>query len=135
LWLSVVLVALAVLPLRWLGPAWFGSRQELQFRNVRDLATWAEARGLHCRSDTEDGRVTNGVAVSRRPLTLKQVARLYKASPERGPQWEGVIWASNYGSVLKAMLTPPWEGECRVWGGVLVTGDPALLDALERGEW
>jgi hypothetical protein len=132
LWFSIGLVALSVLPLLWLGQAWFGPRQGLRFRNVRELAAWAEGHGLHCRSDAQDARVTNGLALSRRPLSWEQVGALRKAGQGQRPEWKGVIWAMNFSPALKALSEPPWDGECRVWGDVLVTGDPVLLDAVEQ---
>ena len=135
LWYLVVLVGLAGLPLLLLARAWLGPRQGLQFGNVQELKAWADSRGLHCRSDWEDGRVTGGLALSTRPLTYEQVGRLCRAAPGQRADWEGVIWAMNHSSALESMPAAPWDGECRVWGRVLVTGDPALLDRIERGEW
>jgi hypothetical protein len=130
----LVLVALAVLPLLWLAQAWLGPPQGPRFRDVRELQAWAEGRGLHCRSDWQDGRVTAELALSTRPLTWEQVGRLCRAAPGQGPDWEGVIWAVNRSAALEDLPVPPWDGECRVWGGVLVTGDRRLLDRIERGE-
>jgi hypothetical protein len=127
----LVLVALAVPPLLLGAKAWLGPRPGPRFRDVRELAAWAEGRGLHCRSDWQDGRVTGGLAVSTRPLTWDQVGRLCRAAPGQGADWEGVVWALNRGSGLNALPGPPWDGECRVWGGILVTGDRHLLDRLE----
>ena len=84
LWFLVVLVGLAVLPLLWLARAWLGPRQGPHFGNVQELKAWAEGRGLHCRSDWQDGRVTSGLAISTRPLTWEQVGRLCLAAPGRG---------------------------------------------------
>jgi hypothetical protein len=135
LWFSVLFIGLAVLPLLWLGQTWFGPRQGPRFRDVRELAAWAADHGLHCCSDWRDGRVTTGLALSRHPLTWEQVGLLSRAIPGRGPEWEGIIWATNYSTALKGLTGPPWQGECRLWGDVLVTGDPVLLDRIERGEW
>jgi hypothetical protein len=135
LWFPLGLVALAVPPLLLLSRAWLGPRQGLRFSDIRELKAWAEGRGLHCRSDWQDGRVTGGLALSTRPLTWEQVGRLCRAAPGQGPDWEGVIWAIDRSSALGALAGPPWNGECRVWGGVLVSGDSALLDRIERGQW
>jgi hypothetical protein len=130
-WWQVALAGLAVVPLWLLGQAWLGPREGLRFRNVRELKAWAEGRGLHCRSDWEDGRVTSGLAVSTRPLTWEQVGRLCLATPGQGAGWEGVIWAVNWPCGPDPTRQPPWDGESRVWGKVLVTGDRGLLDRLE----
>jgi hypothetical protein len=131
-WWAVTLAGLSVLQL--LALAWFGPRRGLQFRDVQELKTWADVRGLHCRSDWKDGRVTDGLAVSVRPLTWEQVMRLFpKGAPGKGPNWEGVIWAINCSADLEALAEPPY-GECRVWGGILVSGDRRLLDRLESEE-
>jgi hypothetical protein len=130
-WRPVALATLAGLPLLWLALARLTPRQGLRFGNVRELKAWAEGRGLHCRSDWEDGRVTDGLAVSTRPLTWEQVGRLCRAAPGKGADWEGVLWAVNRASALEVVPTPPGDGECRVWGGILVTGDRHLLDRLE----
>src|SRR5262249_14284532 len=106
----------------------------LRFRDVRELKAWAEGRGLHGRSDWQDGRVTGGLALSPRPLTWEQVGRLCRAAPGRGPAWEGGLWAGARSAAVGAVAGPPWHGACRVWGDVLVSGAPALLDRVERGE-
>jgi hypothetical protein len=131
-WLKwqVALAGLSVL-LALLARAWLGPRQGPRFRNVRELRAWAERRGLHCRSDAQDGSVTGGVAVSTRPLTWEHVGRLCRAAPGKGARWEGVIWAMNRARGVDTLPTPPWDGECRVWGGILVTGDRRLLDRIE----
>jgi hypothetical protein len=100
-----------------LARVWLGPRQGPRFSNVRELQAWAEGRGLHCRSDAEDGSVTGGVAVSTRPLTWEHVGRLCRAAPGKGPRWEGVIWAMNRARGVDTLPAPPWDGECRVWGG------------------
>jgi hypothetical protein len=54
----------AVVPPR-LAPAGLlapGSRR-VAFRDVRALQAWADARGLYCRSDRQDGLVRDGLAV------------------------------------------------------------------------
>jgi hypothetical protein len=130
-WWYVALAGLAGLPLLWFARAWVGPRQGLCFRNVGELKSWAEGRGLCCRSDWEDGRVTGGLAVSTRPLTWEQVGGLCRATTGQGAHWEGVIWAINWPPGSSRLPTPPWDGECRVWGGILVTGDRRLLDRLE----
>jgi hypothetical protein len=86
-WWAVALAGLSVLPLL-LAQARFGPRRGLQFRDVQELKTWAEDRGLHCRSDWKAGRVTYSLAVSVHPLTWEQVVRL-QALPRQGPHWEG----------------------------------------------
>jgi hypothetical protein len=131
-WRPVALAGLTLLPLLWLAQAWLTPRTGPRFRNVRELKTWAEGHGLYCRSDWEDGRVTGGLAVSTRPLTWERAAGLCRAAAGQGAEWEGVIWAMNRGSALTALPAPPWHGECRAWGGILVTGDLRLLDHIER---
>ena len=128
----VVLAGLAVLPLLWLAPAWLGPRQGLRFSNVRELKTWAEGRGLYCQSDRRDGRVTAGLALATQPLTWEQVGGLCRGTAGQGAAWEGIIWAINRPAGLEGTPAPPWNGECRLWGGVLVTGDRRLLDRLEE---
>jgi hypothetical protein len=130
-WRAVALAGLAVWPLLVLAQAWLGPRQGLRFRDVRELQAWAEGRGLHCRSDREDGRVTTGLAVSTRPLTWERAGRLCQGAPGQGPGWEGVIWAINRPANLNALAGAPWDAESRVWGEVLATGDRRLLDRIE----
>jgi hypothetical protein len=131
LWWPVALAGLCVLPLLWLAPAWLGPRPAPRFRNVQELKAWAEGRRLHCASDRRDGKVVAGVAVSTHPLTWEQVGGLCRAAAGQGARWEGVVWAINRSSSLDATPAPPWNGECRVWGDILVTGDRHLLDRLE----
>ena len=118
-----------------LAPAWLAAHTSPRFRNVRELKTWAEARGLHCRSDAKDGRVVRSLAVSTRPLSWGAVNRLgVLRLPGREGGLAGIVWAVNRGTALDRLEAAPWDGECRAWGGVLVTGDPDLLDRIERGE-
>jgi hypothetical protein len=131
LWWYVALAGLSVLPLLLLAQARRSPQPDLQFRNVRELKAWAEGRGLYCRSDWEDGRVTDGLAISTHPLTWEQVGRLCRSMPGKGGDWEGVLWAMTPPSDREVIPVLPWAGECRVWGEILVTGDPALLDHLE----
>jgi hypothetical protein len=131
LWWYVALAGVALLPLLLLTPARRSPRQGLQFRNVKELKAWAEGRGLYCRSDWEDGRVTDGLAISTRPLSWEQVGRLCRSAPGNGAAWEGILWAMAPPADRDGVPVPPWAGECRAWGGILVTGDRALLDRLE----
>jgi hypothetical protein len=95
---------------------------------------WAERRDFYCRSDWEDGRVTATLALSIHPLTWEQVERLCVAGHKQGPQWEGIIWATNRQTNPDVTPVSPWDGEYRDWGGILVTGDRRLLDLIEREE-
>jgi hypothetical protein len=100
------------------------------FRDIHELQDWAHRHGLYSGSDRRDGKVFHGVAVSTRPLSWLMVGGLRKAP---APDWDGVIWAANRGRTLDDQPASPWEGECRVWGQILVTGDPRLLDRIEQG--
>jgi hypothetical protein len=131
LWWYVALAGLTVLPFLLLAQGRLGPRQALRFRNVQELQAWAEARGLYCRSDWEDGRGTDCLALSTHPLTWEQVGCLCPSALGKGADWEGVIWAMNPPSTLDAAPVQPWFSECRVWGRILVTGDRRLLDRLE----
>jgi hypothetical protein len=102
--------------------------QSPRFRDVLHLRAWAEDHGFQCQSDRCDGQVANGVAVSTRRLTWEEVGGLDRCV--RGPAWDGIAWAIN---ISPTVQTLPWYGECRVWGGVIVTGDPRLLDYIQRG--
>jgi hypothetical protein len=108
--------------------AWFGPRRPPAFCDVRELQAWAGRRGLHCRSDSKDGKVTRSLAVSIRPLTWEEAACAVRYRRGNLP---GVLWAINWSPSLKL---PPGGAACRVWGQVLVTGDPHLLDRLERDD-
>jgi len=120
-WFSLVFGLLLVL---LLGP-WFRPQPYPNFNNVQELVAWAKDHGLHYRSDWQDGRVTSGITLSTRQITWEQICLLCRAAPGQRPNWKGVIWAIDRGT----LTTPPWE--CRVWGKILVTGDPALLDRIE----
>jgi hypothetical protein len=68
--------------------------------------------------------------VSTRPLTWQEVAHLCRL-PGRERGWDGLVWAINRDPTGFPVVQTPWEGECRIWGGILVTGDPRLLDWIE----
>jgi hypothetical protein len=134
LWRPVALAGFLVLPLLVLTQTCLGPRQGPCFRNVEELKTWAEERGLYCQSDRRDGKVAAGLALSTRPLTWQQVGGLCRTTGGEGAAWEGIIWAINRTTGGDAAPVPPWNGECRVWGGILVTGDRHLLDRIEDEE-
>jgi hypothetical protein len=131
MWRPLALGGLVVLPVLVLTQTCLGPRQGPCFRNVQELKTWAEERGLYCQSDRRDGKVAAKLALSTRPLTWQQVGGLLK---QPGAHWDGVIWAINRTTGTDAAPVPPWNGECRVWGGILVTGDRHLLDRIEDDE-
>jgi hypothetical protein len=133
-WRYFAMAPLIVLPILLLGYEKLRSRPGPQFHNVQQLKAWAESREFYCRSDWEDGRVTSSLAVSIRPLTWEQVGRLCVGRHRQGPQWEGIIWAIDRQTNLDVAPVPPWDGECRDWGGIQVTGDPRLLDRIEHEE-
>jgi hypothetical protein len=132
-WWSLALAGAAAAALLALAAAWPGQRSALRFRDVRELRAWAERRGLHCRSDWQDGRVTATLALSAHPLSWEDVSRLCPGARGGGAGREETVWAVNCSPGLEELPVPPWNGECRAWGDVLVTGDPELLDRLERG--
>jgi hypothetical protein len=127
----LTLAGLTLLPFLWVALAWVGPQPSPQFRSVRDLQAWAERRGLYCCSDRKDGRVTAGLALSTRPLSWEQVSGIAK---EPGAHWDGVVWAVDVTPQVEGMSEPPWQGECRRWGRILVTGDCRLLDRIESEE-
>jgi hypothetical protein len=131
-WWSTALAGAAAAALLTLAQVWPARPAGPRFRDVRELRAWAAGRGLYCRSDWEDGRVTAALAVSTRPLTWGEVGRLCPAAGAR-LAGKGVLWAVNRSPGLDGMPAPPWDGECRAWGGILVTGDPDFLDVIERG--
>jgi hypothetical protein len=110
----------------------FVSRPGPAFRDLAGLRAWAEARGLHCRSDRADGVLDprRGMAVSTRPLTWREVGSLPKTEPAPG-RWRGVIWVECRSGHDPSQPGSTW-GACRRWGGLHATGDPALLDHIER---
>ena len=135
-WTLVILVAaafaglLGFLTLPHLGPP-----EPPAFASVQELADWARARGLHCRSDLRSGEVGPAVAVSTRPLTWQDANTLRKGTGPGGselPAWAGVLWAARLSPNLADMPGPPWDRPCRVWGNLLVTGDQDLLDRIEQ---
>jgi hypothetical protein len=130
-WWYVGLAGLGVLPLLSLSHMHQGPRQGPRFCNVQELKAWAEGRGLYCRSDWQDGRVTDGLAVATHPLTWEQVAIPCRGAPGQGAEWEGMIWATSLPADWDVTPVPLWGGEYRVWGGICVTGDRCLLDRLE----
>jgi hypothetical protein len=130
-----VLFAAASVPLFLVhNGAPFGPGRSPAFRDVRELQGWAERRGLYCRSDRKDDKVVFTLAVATRPLTWEQVNShaLRPPGPAVDHAWQGVVWAINRPANAANMAAPPWFGECRAWGGVLVTGDRSFLDQLER---
>jgi hypothetical protein len=133
-WRYFAMAPLVLLPILLLGYEKLRPRHGPQFSNVQELKAWADHRELYCRSDWEDGRVTAGLAVSIHPLTWEQVGRLCVGRQKHGPQWEGIIWAINRQTDLDATPVAPWDGECRDWGVILVTGDRRLLDLIELEE-
>jgi hypothetical protein len=133
LWLTLVACA-GALALLLLPFTCFSPHALPQFRDVVELRTWAEGHGLHCRSDRKDGKVGGGLAVSTRPLKWEEVVPLTKGRQVLGPAWSQIVWAVNRTPGLASMPAPPWDGECRIWGDVVATGDPALLDLIERSQ-
>jgi hypothetical protein len=131
-WRSVVVAALLVLALLLLAKVWLCRARGPHFRDVGELRTWAETRGLFCRSDRRNGKVTEGLALSSHRMSWEQVAVLCRGRPGKGPEWKEVIWAINLYSRFGVQTDPPWHGECRIWGAVIVTGDRGLLDRIER---
>ena len=129
-WLAVA--AVVAVPLLGLSLARPVAPGPPRFHNVRELKAWAEARGLYCRSDAKDGRVSHGLAVSTRPLTWEEVASLgLLRRPGHEAGLAGILWAINRGREVDSLRGPPWYGECRAWGCILVTGDVKLLDRVE----
>jgi hypothetical protein len=130
-WLAALAVGVAV-PLG-LAPAWFRSREAPQFQDVRELQAWAERRGLYCRSDRADNKVTRWLAVATRPVSWDEAnsVPLWRPGARRHGALPGVVWAAN---CSPSLALPPGGGACRVWGQVVVAGDPQLLDRIERGD-
>jgi hypothetical protein len=131
IWRFAALAGLTVVPLLVLAKTSFGPGQGVRFSDVQELKVWAENHGLYCRSDRRDGKVSSGLAISTRPLTWKQVGGLCRARPGQRVEWEGIIWAINRPASADGISASPWQSECRVWGGILVTGDRHMLDRIE----
>jgi hypothetical protein len=126
-------VVLATALLLVLAPPWFGPPPGPRFRDVAELRAWAEARGLYWRSDRPDNKVTFGLVVSTRPVGWEEANSIALFRPGKGRREvpEGTLWAVNCAPSLRL---PPGAGDWRVWGDVVVTGDPPFLDRIERGE-
>jgi hypothetical protein len=127
-----VVVGAAVLLVVAVAAAFVG-RPGPAFEDLAGLRAWAEARGLHCGSDRADGVIDTGrgMTVSTRPLTWLEVGALpSKAAPVTG-RWRGIIWVECRRGRHPSQPGCTW-GACRCWGALHATGDPELLDRIER---
>ena len=95
-----------------------------EFNDTSELRAWAQAKGLSVWSPGSDREKVGELRVSDRHGPRELAARELPVL-RLGPGWAGVVVAVN----LDDQLAP--DVPCRVWGRVLVLGDPELLDRLE----
>lgn len=49
-----------------------------------------------------------------------------------GPEWKGLVWVCQIHSPGHSLCDNLVTGHKRVWGNVLIAGDPAVIDQIER---
>ena len=88
------------------------------------------AAGYHCTSYREDGKVGFGFMITRDHADWRDVGVMQKIGA-MDSDWQGKVWVTKIGTRCQLQATPE-GGASRVWGKVLVFGDPAFLDEIER---
>jgi hypothetical protein len=127
--LAIILgsAAMTLLPLRMRPP---------HFETPGQLATFAAQQGLYIHSGWGDGRTfgCNGY-VSDHPLDIKEIAGLRPYQCGLPPVWRGIVfidYLDRHAEFPSGLTSPGVEGEYRIWGPLIIMGDPDLLDRLEE---
>lgn len=86
----------------------------------------AEAHGLYARSDRTDGKLTERLVVSERPLSAYRANSLYAGNLDH-PCWAGTVAVSLMSTGFERCCD---SGHYARWGRLIVFGDPVLVRRL-----
>jgi hypothetical protein len=101
------------------------------FNSLSHFEHWARQHGFFVHSGKGDPKITeNNFFVADHPLDIDQIGRLCLSRCGETESWKGIVWVTQRkGQELNEIKV--W-GHFRIWGPLLVAGDPALLDRMEE---
>jgi hypothetical protein len=102
-----------------------------EFETSRDLKEFALANGLVFHCGNGNGIFYNNYYLADHPLALDDFPGVAtRRDCGLTPAWHGVLWVCQLGT------SGPYPeligGKWRIWGHVLVAGDPKLMDRIEE---
>jgi hypothetical protein len=104
----------------------------IQFESAGEVCDLANAGGLIVTH--ENSASSHSVFfVSDRTLTQDDLlAVATRRDCGKTPGWRGIVWVSPIRAGPGATLFPEFiDGNCRIWGNVVVAGDQDLMDRIE----
>jgi hypothetical protein len=113
--------------------------REPHFADTREFAEFARRHGLMVYVSPDDGGIVGPrLFAADHPADLKDLNCLVVSQCGLTPDWKGVVWVGVIhwrdasGDVTSILNPQALDGYWRVWGEVLVGGDPELLARLEQ---
>lgn len=136
---ALALVLVALLGTRYLTAS--AGKKAVAFDDLASFKAFAEEQGccFHCGNGS--GWYGDNLFVGDRPLSLPDLEPVqWKHGCGESPAWKGILWVSRCGLESAdgdffgggRLPTVTVTGHWRVWGKVLVAGDPEMLDRLEN---
>ncbi|MBI3821789.1 MAG: hypothetical protein HY289_03810 [Planctomycetes bacterium] len=122
------LIAGGMLVVAMVGLAYFTKPAAMTFDDLLAARQQLESLGLHCTHDCSEGR--GGFMLSKEPATTSDAALLCKVG-KMNSSWTGRAWVTLNPAAMRVESIPEGAG-VRVWGGVLVYGDDALLREIDQ---
>jgi hypothetical protein len=126
-----ILLILAVVA----GGLWYTQPTPVQFEKLEDFKRFALEHGLHFHSGAGNSeKYFDSFYVADRPLNIEDIAPLRHSQCGQMPAWRGILWVAARDSEHAPGYTYAESigGHYRLWGNLLVAGDPQLLDRVER---
>jgi hypothetical protein len=111
------------------GVCCFARHHEVRFLRLHDAHDRLKSAGFCCVSDREDGILSTGFLLSRRPLSWIDAGSLCKTTP-MGPHWQGKVGVTVNNEHWEILSLPDRAG-VRVWGKVVAYGDEDLLNEID----
>src|SRR5262249_19548004 len=106
----------------------------VQFASAEEAQEFFQTHGLYCHNGTSGATSTCGnFFVADHPISFADTVEVsHQRQCGKRPEWKGVLWiAQTHRTGSYGLLHDSVLGQNRVWGNVIVAGDPDLMDQVE----
>jgi hypothetical protein len=116
-------------------PSFFRLRRPVYFHKLADLKHFAQQHGLQVSTNANRPlEHFSQLFISPEPMSRERLSWLLKSDCGLTPAWRNLVWAAYHTGAPEGtypVYADSIGGHSRIWGRLVVAGDPQLLDRLE----
>jgi hypothetical protein len=107
----------------------------IHFSTIAQAKEFFLRQGLFCHDGTKGKNAFGNYFVASHPIDFDSLQMIInRRNCGMTPAWRGILWICQLhrGNNGWIVITDSVDGNCRVWGDVLVAGDEELMDRIEE---